>query len=325
MSRKKFILALGMFAMLAWTGQVSAQDNNPNAPRSPKVKVPRIEGLPPEVQKRLDEMIEQAELQQRRFGKVNDGSFSWGGARLRKADAILQQQLGLDENEGLLVMAVTPNSAGETAGLKANDVLIKLKDKSVPNDLDGFAKLVKDQKVEDAADLVVVRDGKEETLKAAKMPAIVQATPFAGGGKPGRLQVQPFDFPRVPFNPRLPNNPFEPAVINKYHIEMTVNGAKIIQNVDGDQFSGEYSKGDLKITMNGKIENGQPRPTEVTVTEGKETKKYANPKEVPAQYRPEMQRLLPRPLGGLMMFPINPYLQNLPNFPGLPVIPGLEN
>jgi hypothetical protein len=305
MSRKIFILAMSMSGLLAWAGQASAQDNNPNPARGPKVKVPRIEGQPPEVQKRFD--IEQAEAQQRRFGKLNGDSFYWGGVRLRKTEANLQQLLGLDENEGLLVTSVDPNSAGDKAGLKPSDVLLKVKDKSVPNDADGFAILVRNQKADEAADLVVVRDGKEETLKAAKMPASVQINPIVGGGKPGRMDL---DFPRVPFNPRLPNNPFQPAVITKLHVEMTVNGAKIIRKQDGDQFSGEYSKDDLKITMSGKIENGQPRPSEVTVTEGKETKKFANPKEVPAQHRLLMQQLLPTPPNGLLMFPPNPILQD---------------
>jgi S1-C subfamily serine protease len=36
-------------------------------------------------------------------------------------------------------MAVDPNSAAEEARLKASDVLVRVNDKSVANDLDGFA------------------------------------------------------------------------------------------------------------------------------------------------------------------------------------------
>jgi S1-C subfamily serine protease len=50
-----------------------------------------------------------------------------------------RQQLGLEEKEGLIVMAVDPNSAAEEARLKASDVLVRVNDKSVANDLDGFA------------------------------------------------------------------------------------------------------------------------------------------------------------------------------------------
>ncbi len=326
MKRSVFFVALIASALLAVTTTASAQVIIPNFQPVPKVPIPKIDGLPPELQQQLQQIFEQAAAMQGQRGlQGGDGMIRWGGVRLTKADANLQQQLGLPEKEGLVVAQVDPNTAADKAGLKASDVLVKINNKSVPSDLDAFSKLLRDEKVDEAADLVVVRKGKEETLKAVKMPATVQFTPLGGVGKPGRIGIAglPGVFGGVRINPANPRpNPFGPGQVTKLHLEMNVNGAKITHKQEGDQYSGEYSKGELKIVLTGKIENGLKKPGEVTVTEGKETKKYASPKEVPVQHRPILQQLMQSPLNGLMMMPTVP---NLQLFPGLPMIPGIDD
>src|SRR5207253_1667500 len=100
-----------------------------------------------------------------------------------------------------------------------------------------------------------------------------------GAGVPGRPGMPGFKG-RLPLEPRF--GPVIPQMqVDKLHMEMTINGAKIVRKQDGPRFSGEYSKDGLKITLEGKIENGRATPGEVTVTEGRETKKYASPKDVP--------------------------------------------
>jgi len=97
---------------------------------------------------------------------------------------------------------------------------------------------------------------------------------------------------------------------------MTMNGAKIVRKQNNDEFSGEYSKGDLKIAVNGKVENGQAKPAEITVTEGKESKKYTNLRDVPAQHRIVIQQLLPSAVNNMMLMPL------FPDFPDLlPALP----
>jgi membrane-associated protease RseP (regulator of RpoE activity) len=247
----------------------------------------------------------------------------WGGVQLKKVTPELQQKLGLPENEGLLVVAVDANSAGAAAGLKANDVLVKINTKAVPSDANGLSKLLTEQKANEPLELVVLRDGKEETLKGARMPTLLQVGPILGPGgvRPGIVLPPPI---RIDLNRRLPMiNPLQPGTITNLHIEMNVNGAKIIRDQKGDQFSGEYSKDDLKITVSGKIENGQGRATEITVTQGKETTKYANLKDVPAQHQRTLQQLMPSPLQNMMLFPMLPGLPDFP--PGiLPVFPEFE-
>jgi hypothetical protein len=271
---------------------------------------------PNEVLKEL-EKIQAQQLQelQRMLDQVNQrggkqaGGLQWGGVRLEKPAADMVANLGLGEKEGLVVTSVNPGSAGEKAGLKANDVLIKIAGKSVPNDSFDFTKLVSDQKVNEGADLVVVRNGKEETLKGASMPTLVQSKGTVGGIQFGGGGIQIGGGGKIiprPINPRL-------GVIQNLHLEMTLNGAKIVRDQKGDQFSGEYTKDDVKITVNGTLDNGLSKVKEITVTEGKDTKKFTKLTEVPVQHRSAVQSLMPSAANNRLMIPFERLLPNLPD------------
>ena len=244
--------------------------------------------------------------------------FRWGGLRLEKPSPDLQAQLGLEENEGLVIGAVDPNSIGDKAGVKANDVLLKIGAAQVPNDAAGFAKLVKDQKADEPIDLVVVRKGKEETIKGAKMPALVQNVVGPGVGGAGIARMPGIVGPRIP---ALPLNPLMPGKLDKLHMEMSVNGAKVVKDQEGDKFTGHYVKDELKISVAGKIENAQNRISEITVQQGKEMTKYTSLNDVPAQHRAAIQQLLPSPFVNLMTLPF----PDMQAFPGFPMIPGIDN
>jgi hypothetical protein len=70
--------------------------------------------------------------------------------------------------------------------------------------------------------------------------------------------------------------------------------------------------------VNGKIENGQAKVSEISVQEGKETKKYTKLNEVPAQHRLVIQQMLLPSSNNFLTLPI----PLIPNFSGRP---GLEN
>jgi predicted metalloprotease with PDZ domain len=168
MIRNIFLFVLSVAFSLTVANQASAQIILPTLPLLPKAQAERfkeIERLQAEQFKELERLLEQAG--QRPAGSRLGSGMQWGGVRLEKPSAEMQIGLGLGENEGLVVSAVGPNSVGEKAGLKPKDVLVKVGDKSVPSDAAGFTKLVKDQQPNEAVDLVVVRDGKEETIKGA--------------------------------------------------------------------------------------------------------------------------------------------------------------
>lgn len=329
MIRKSLLLALGAGALLAFVAPASAQVIVPNFPQP---KLPKLDGLPPELQKEFEKLQKDIELMQLQLNNQPGGiggGMRWGGVHLKKPTMADQQKFGLPENEGLIVTGVDANSMGEKAGLKASDVLVKLNDKAVPNDANGFAKLVKDMKADDI-DIVVLRDGKEQTIKGTKMPAIVQNIGGAGGiGRPGglggiligpRIQIKN---PRINPNPNIPNIVIPQGNLENLHLEMTINGGKYVRDQKGNDFSGEYSKDELKITVAGKLENGVAKVSEITIREGKaEAKKYASIADTPGQHRAIIQQLMPSNTvggaggagGGLFQFPMIPELQ--PGFPG---------
>jgi membrane-associated protease RseP (regulator of RpoE activity) len=332
MIRKTLATAFALFSLFVSVAQASAQAAVPDFQPFPRIIVPKIEGLPPELQQEFDKI--QQEIDQvfnQGFGQPNrrataPSAMTWGGMQLKKVSADEQEKLGLPENEGLTVAAVDANSVAGKAGLKAKDVLVKINHKAVSSEPTAFAKLVKEQNAAEPMELVVLRDGKEETIKNATMPAVVQM-PSAGRPMPafGGLQLQrfPLAIPGARINGRLP---FENGLLGKpqnMNVEMTINGAKIRKRQNGDDFSGEYAKDELRITVAGKLENGVAKTSEITIQEGKATNKYKAVNEVPAPHRTLVQQLLPVTLNNFF-FPLQ-QLQDLQNFPGLPVIPGIDN
>jgi len=235
-----------------------------------------------QLRKLLQEARQQPAFQRKMRQPAVVGNPRWGGLQFKKVDAELQEKLGLPDNEGLVVIAVDPNSPADKAGLKVNDVIVKLGDKAAPSDPLSFANLVKEQKANEAIDIVVLRDGKEEMLKNVEMPQTVQAAPLGGRpGLPGFAARNPLAPNRLPV---MPGNPFD-GVIRSFHMEANINGTRITRTQNNTEFSGSYEKDDLKISLTGKIENDRPKVTEVTIQEGKETTKFTDPSKVPGQYR----------------------------------------
>lgn len=321
-------LALGIGSLFFVVSQVAAQAEIPDFPQVPRIQVPRFDGLPLELQKEfeklqqeLDQVFNQGLVQPNR--PQLGSAMVWGGVQLKKVAADEQEKLGLPENEGLVIAAVDANSIGDKAGLKANDVLVKINNKMVPSDPTAFAKLVKDQDPAEAMDLVVLRNGKEETIKNARMPALVQTPITRRNPAIGGLMFRPnMMVPGMQLNPRNPRLPFPGGFggLPNMNVEMNINGAKISKRLTGADFSGEYAKDELRITVAGKLENGAAKTSEITIQEGKETKKYNAIGDVPAAHRPMVQQLMPSTLNNLFL-----PLQQLQNFPGLPVIPGNDN
>jgi len=82
----------------------------------------------------------------------------------------LTAQLKLDKGKGMLVDRVEVKSPAESAGMKPNDVVVQIDGKAVPGDLVGFRKFLDAIKPEAEVEVVVVREGKTETLTGLRMP-----------------------------------------------------------------------------------------------------------------------------------------------------------
>jgi hypothetical protein len=104
---------------------------------------------------------------QRAFAWIDEASRN-SGMTLAPADAALRAHLNLAQNEGLIVTALEPGSPAASAGIRQNDLLIRLGDDPLrsiplakPDDLERALKQLGDQPVA----LLLLRAGRKQSIK----------------------------------------------------------------------------------------------------------------------------------------------------------------
>ena len=237
----------------------------------------------------------QAQMAQAMGLRIPPRGVKWGGASLEPADEVLLDQLNLPAGQGMIVTNVEADSAAEKAGLKKHDLVIKANEKPVAGDAKEMVKALGKNDADTAIDLVVLRKGKEQSLKGVKLPEVALAP--AGGfgqfggpiGPAGIFPPPPGGFPPpLPFDPKL-GGPggfaFPPGGVN-------INGMKVNITRDKDDFTGTHEKDKVKITIKGKMEDKTAKVSEITITEGETTKKYEKVKDVPEANRDAVDRLI---------------------------------
>jgi S1-C subfamily serine protease len=112
------------------------------------------------------------------------------GARFQQPDDTLIAQLGLAEGNGLVLTEVPDGSVAAKAGFMASDILLKLDGKDVSSTVIEFTSALGAIKADTPIDAVVLRKGKEETIKGIKLPEA-----------PANPRVNPFQR-RIQFNLR---------------------------------------------------------------------------------------------------------------------------
>jgi serine protease Do len=99
--------------------------------------------------------------QLREFGETRRG---WIGVRIQAVDDQIAETLKLGRARGALVAGVTEKGPAETAGMKTGDVIIRFDGQDI-NEMRDLPRAVAATAVNKEADIVVLRDGKEVTLK----------------------------------------------------------------------------------------------------------------------------------------------------------------
>jgi serine protease Do len=95
------------------------------------------------------------------FGETRRG---WLGVRIQNVDDAIAESLKLGKARGALVAVVDEKGPGKPAGMKAGDVILKFDGKDVMESRD-LPKFVAATPVGKQVDVLVMRDGKEQTLK----------------------------------------------------------------------------------------------------------------------------------------------------------------
>ncbi|MBT9291423.1 DegQ family serine endoprotease [Prosthecodimorpha staleyi] len=88
----------------------------------------------------------------------------WLGVRIQGVTEDIAESLGLKDVKGALVAGVTEKGPAEAAGIQAGDVILKFDGRTVPG-VRELPRMVADSAISKEVDVVVLRKGKEETLK----------------------------------------------------------------------------------------------------------------------------------------------------------------
>ena len=101
--------------------------------------------------------------QLKQFGETRRG---WLGVKIQTVTGDIAETLGVPENTGALISAVTPDSPAAKAGLEAGDVIMKFDGKEVTT-MRGLPKIVAQTPIGKAVDVNVLRKGTNKTVQVA--------------------------------------------------------------------------------------------------------------------------------------------------------------
>lgn len=179
--------------------------------------------------------------------------------------------LGLGKNVGLVVSSVDANTPAAQAGMKKGDILTKIGDRDVPNDLTAFRKVVQDLPKDEPLPLVLFRDGVRTALAVGPLAPV----PPAGG----RLDNQ-----QKPVQGRLDNQPAS---------EGTTNFNVMAAAADQDGFRVFASGEGVSYDVRGRFRNGKRVPTAIKITDdGKVIADVTTLDKVPAGHKEAVSYLL---------------------------------
>jgi len=99
--------------------------------------------------------------QLRQFGETRRG---WLGVRIKSITEDVAETLGVRENYGALISAVTPDSPAQKAGIEAGDIVVKFDGREVMTTR-GLPRLVSQTPIGKTVDVEVLRKGERRTLK----------------------------------------------------------------------------------------------------------------------------------------------------------------
>ncbi|HWP82671.1 MAG TPA: Do family serine endopeptidase [Bacteroidota bacterium] len=118
-----------------------------------------------------------------KFGTVRRGYI---GVRIQNVDAVMAKALGLDKPQGVFVQEVTSGGAGEAAGIKPGDVILRVDGKEV-NSSNQLQTIIASRYPGDVVTVSILRDKKKMdikvTLRAREEDEVVPARDSREGGR----------------------------------------------------------------------------------------------------------------------------------------------
>ena len=118
--------------------------------------------------------------QLKQFGETRRG---WLGVRIQGVSDDIAESLGLKEAKGALVAGLTEKGPADKAGIQAGDVIVKFDGRDVPN-VRELPRMVADTPIAKSVDVVVLRKGKEVTIKVV-LDRLVEGEKLASSDSTG--------------------------------------------------------------------------------------------------------------------------------------------
>jgi BlaR1 peptidase M56/PDZ domain-containing protein len=180
------------------------------------------------------------------------------GLRIDPPSALLAEQLNLPKGEGLVVAEVFDETPAKRAGIKVNDILLKINKQTVSNNPERLIPMVNELKADTPFDILILRKGKEETISGIKLPAPPQ--------------------PHVSAVVRLAGHD---------HAGLMITAART-----GNTVTLTRNEGPFMITLQAEIADAKHKVTSISIVEKGQTSKFAKIEEVPDYHRAKVQHLL---------------------------------
>jgi membrane-associated protease RseP (regulator of RpoE activity) len=214
------------------------------------------------------------------------------GARLSRPTDTLAEQLALPRGQGLVLGDVSEGSAAAKAGLKPHDILLEMNGKPVSSNLDDFARLLETIKEDTPVEVVVLRRGKNETLKGLKLPKAEPSSVFRVAGLQPPLPLM-LPGAQAPFAPPLLQPGMALGVVPAEGLMPLMGGKGVMTTLfrDNNRFVVRHQEGGLIITLTGKADGGKAIE-EIRVQDGHESSTFASVDKVPEPYRAKVKNLV---------------------------------
>lgn len=127
--------------------------------------------------------------QLKEFGEVRRG---WLGVKIQTVTEDIAESLGVPENTGALVSAVTPDSPAAKGGLQAGDVIMKFGGKDVTT-MRGLPRLVAQAPIGQSVDVEIMRAGEKKMLAVVvgRLEDDEEKAAQEESDKPGEKKTEP--------------------------------------------------------------------------------------------------------------------------------------
>lgn len=171
--------------------------------------------------------------QLKQYGETRRG---WLGVKIQTVTDDIAETLGVPDNTGALISAVTPDGPAAKAGLESGDVILKFDGKDVST-VRGLPKLVAQTPIGKSVDVEVLSKGSKKTLQVAVGRLDDEDDDTGTGDKPDDSKPEKGNAPSASII-GLKVAPLTADLRKKYNLDDKVNGI-VVEDVDPQSGAGQ--------------------------------------------------------------------------------------